>query len=125
LVFAVHPGLGARAWRVDGVTERDERVEARGIREIAARSRPMRLNRSKISREQDEPRLVFPAQALDLARRSSPMSKKASPANCELVESIDVTLDHMDRQLRALREDVEGMVFRFPSADDGPPPRAA
>ncbi len=85
----------------------------------------MRHQRPKSTREQDEPRLVFPAQALDLARRSSPVAKKPGLVRCELTESIDLTLDHMDRQLQALREDVEAMVFRFPTADDGPPPRAA
>ncbi len=89
------------------------------------------------ARDQEEHRLVFPAQALELARRTSPSARKlaargadgASAAvrngRCDLTESIDQTLEHMDRRLRSLREDVESMVFRLPERDDSPPPRAA
>ncbi|MBX9737619.1 MAG: hypothetical protein K2X32_11905 [Phycisphaerales bacterium] len=97
----------------------------------------MRSRHPRDSRDQQEHRLVFPAQALELARRTSPSARKLaaqsaagtlaanSNGRCELIESIDQTLEHMDQRLRALREDVESMVFRLPQRDDSPPPRAA
>lgn len=87
--------------------------------------------RRAVTREA-EPRLIFPAQALELARRNtvrpSLAARQDKPAARDaFLTSVDDTLDYMQQRLNALKDDVEAITFRFPTdADtDTPPPRAA
>ncbi len=83
------------------------------------------------TREEDEPRLVFPAKALEIARkaagRKNPSNlptnsrRDATPSHvlgrCTITASIDATLDQMQRKLDQLKDDVENVLFTFPKPD--------
>lgn len=83
------------------------------------------------TREDEEPRLVFPAKALEIARKSAvrnaqttvpPNSRRdATPSHvlgrCTITASIDATLDQMQRKLDQLKDDVENVLFTFPKHD--------
>jgi hypothetical protein len=83
------------------------------------------------TREDDEPRLVFPAKALEIARKSAvrnpsstlpPNSRRDAAAShvlgrCTITASIDATLDQMQRKLDQLKDDVENVLFTFPKPD--------
>lgn len=89
------------------------------------------LTGPRSKREEHEPRLVFPAKALEIARKSAarnassplpPNSRRdASPSHvlgrCNLTASIDATLDQMQRKLDQLKDDVEHVLFKFPKPD--------
>ncbi|MBL0870121.1 MAG: hypothetical protein IBJ18_06035 [Phycisphaerales bacterium] len=89
------------------------------------------LNSPRFTREDDEPRLVFPAKALEIARKSAvrnahtnppPHSRRdATPSHvlgrCTITASIDATLDQMQRKLDQLKDDVENVLFTFPVPD--------
>lgn len=69
-------------------------------------------------------RLIFPAAALDQARRSAP---KAAPSAGlqKLSQRMEAELDRMQRSLDSLKDDVQNYRFPTPGTPDARPPRAA
>jgi hypothetical protein len=78
-------------------------------------------------RTENDHRLVFPAQALEEARRSAPRREPTSRHGSlsRLISNVDATLDRMQSQLNELAGDVENFRFPEPGTEDTTPPRAA
>jgi hypothetical protein len=84
----------------------------------------LRIHREGQTNDQPH-RLVFPREALDLARGNAAL-RSPQPGAGDLASQIDSTLDEMQRKLDVLKDDAE-QIFRFPcpDEDDGPPSTAA
>lgn len=72
----------------------------------------------------EETRLIFPRQALDLARRNLP--KQVKPLqHSDVVRRIERLLDDMQGKVDTLKDDIANYKFPTSDDDDGPPNHAA
>lgn len=91
--------------------------------------RERRAEHTEPSRQKHEqPRLIFPREALDQAHRSRVGVAMETPADPiasrdEVISSIHATLDLMQRQVDSLTRDAAS--FRFPTRRDDDPPSTA
>lgn len=73
----------------------------------------------------EQPRLLFPREALDQARQKAKLPNPLPPVG-DLASRLEAELDRVQENLNRVREDVDAL-YRFPKPgdDDGPPSTAA